>query len=198
MHLLPPVLVSVTLALPAFAGPLVADARGPHTSERSLPTFELGGSTMQMARLPDIQVSVPSDPFRLALAQPVVTETSSEKQTDFGALTLFGGDMSEGGPDVFRLGTAVTRGAATAGVLVSYEPEGTRAPQSSLFVDYALSKHVSIGVQGIRDGEGIGDPVTRLGLSAAFATENGSFVQGGVFDAPDTEPVFGVSMELKF
>ena len=165
--------------------------------------YELGGAAMLAARAPEAAIQVrpqvnvlsPRYPDRVPtalLGAPISTTT-------FGDISVFGGEDKEDGQNVLRLGTALTRGRTTTGLSITYRDELTPS-RSEVFVDYALSDTVRVGLSGIftEDAEAPDDPVARLGLSAAIALDTGAFIQGGIADAPDEQPVFGLALGLKF
>lgn len=165
--------------------------------------YELGGAAIFAATLPrggQLHRSDPeADDFRFPDIAPDTLLNGGTSYTPLGEVSIFGGERSEDGRDVVRFGTALTRGRTTTGVSISYG-EDEAATRSELFVDYALTESFSFAVSGIVSEEGGNAPeaVTRLGLSAAFATGKGNFVQGGIANAPDRSPVFGVSVGLRF
>ena len=165
--------------------------------------YRLGGAAGLAATLP--KAPEPATPetglvtLRYPDHDPVEAMPASRLRTDLGEIAFFGGDDMRGGQEVLRLGTAVTRGTATAGFAVVYE-EGAFPSRSEVFVDYALTDAFSVGVAGIvyDEASGADDPAARIGLNAAYATEAGTFLQGGVAHAPDTRPIFGLSLGLEF
>ena len=166
--------------------------------------YELGGAATKEARLPgprETPDSAPAadDPFRFPERVPSTLLGDAPAGVAIGALSVFGSEERGDGRDVLRLGTALTSGRTTTGVSFSYDDDWA-STRSEVFVDYALTDAFSVGLSGILtdDGDTAADPIARLGLSAAWSLESGSFVQGGVADAPDTSAVFGVSLGLRF
>lgn len=160
--------------------------------------FRLGGA---VKRSEPLNALAPPDTPTLRLAIPsIIHETGvSERETPFGGLALTFGE-SWNGRDVFHLGTSLTRGATTAGVSVTYEDTGGDVTAGKLYVDYALTERMSVGVSGILTNEvTVGDsPVPLLGINAELTGRNGGFVQGGVSDAGQAEPIFGLAVGLRF
>ena len=120
-------------------------------------------------------------------------------ETTLGGATLFMGEGLDSGRDAVQMGTFIRRGQARAGVSVTYLENEAEVSRSELFFDYSLTEQFSIGLSGILNAEISEDEtVPQLGLSAEFATESGAFLQGGVSDASDYQPVIGVSIGLRF
>ena len=165
--------------------------------------YELGGAASLSATVPPPVIITEPEPnsrtFRFPDIAPGTIDSDGASPTTFGDLSVFGGERREAGRDVLRLGTAITQGRTTTGVSVSYREDNV-ATRSEVFVDYALTDAFSMAISGIVTDMGgtAPEPVTRLGLSAAFATGAGSFVQGGIADAPDESPVFGLAVGLRF
>ncbi len=113
-------------------------------------------------------------------------------------VVVFGGAESSGSEDYFRLGSEVTTGAATAGVDLTYQPEQRSLSRSQIYVDYALNDRITLGLAGLRDEAPDADPINRLGMSAAFTTQSGSYVQGGVAGAPDEDALFDLAIGFRF
>ena len=165
--------------------------------------YELGGSAMLASRAPD--VFEPAKPDRNTLAPrfpdriPIQLVGDTVGITSFGEISVFGGEDVEEGQDTLHLGTALTRGRTTTGISITYRDEMTPS-RSEVFVDYALSENISVGVSGIlsEDAETPDESVARFGLSAAYASTSGTFIQGGFADAPNESAVFGLAVGLKF
>lgn len=165
--------------------------------------YELGGAAV-MALIPlsppDPATRVgPREPFRYPYRPPSSLLRDGQSATALGQLSVFGRKDREDGRDVLRLGTALTRGKTTTGVSLTYRDEEL-ATRSEVFVDYALTETFSVGVSGILSSDETSeeDPVARLGISAAYSLESGTFLQGGIADAPDASPIFGLSVGLRF
>ena len=141
----------------------------------------------------------PDEPFQYPFRPPPSLLRDGRSETALGHLSVFGSEAREDGRDVLRLGTALTRGKTTTGISLTYRDEEL-ATRSEVFVDYALSDAFSVGVSGIvsSDGATEKDPVARLGVSAAYSLDSGTFLQGAIADAPDTSPVIGLSVGLRF
>ena len=165
--------------------------------------YQLGGAAKIAGRVPSrsplASTETVAQGFRYPERSPASLLARNAQPFGIGRLSIFGSEDKEDGRDVLRLGTAFTQGRATTGVSVTYgeEAETTR---SEIFVDYALTESLSVGLSGLLSEERrpTDAPVTGLGISAAYTLEGGSFLQGGVADAVDTAPVFGLSLGLRF
>ena len=115
-----------------------------------------------------------------------------------GPATLFMGEGRDEGRDALELGTYFSRGAARAGVSVTFLEQEEEVTRSEVFIDYALTEQFSVGISGILNDIDAAGTVPQIGLSAEFATEGGAYFQGGVADAPELEPVFGLSVGFRF
>ena len=155
--------------------------------------FQLGGAATRHALSPNIE-SAPA--VRLSLPQFIEPADRSEAQ--FGATTVFVDDNALGDPDAVTLGTFVSRGPASAGIAFTYRDEGEDLQQSELFVDFAVTDGLTVGVSGILNSENDNAPVRQYGISAEYAMSPGSFLQGGVANAEESDPVFGLSVGFKF
>ncbi|MBT8426367.1 MAG: hypothetical protein KJO67_15440 [Silicimonas sp.] len=197
--------VSVCMVLICAPVPAAAQSLPTGGSLATAPLeYQLGGAATFSVRTSPTATFTPAESPEESIRFPVRVPSSAlsndpQAGTVLGDLLIFGSETQEDGRDVVRLGTAIKRGRTTTGVSFSYY-EDESPTRSEVFVDYALTDSFSLGVSGIMSeiGSATDEPVTRLGLSAAYATGGGSFVQGGIADAPDTSPVFGVSMGLRF
>lgn len=164
--------------------------------------YELGGAAEGSARLPvSVFEDVTPKPVPMIFPErvPVSFLPGPRRPTELGDVVMFGGEDTEGGQDVLRLGTSLSRGRATTGVSVTYGQKDL--PQrSEVFVDFAVTDALSVGVSGIMSESGgdLEDAVKRVGLSAAYTLSGGTFLQGGIANSADTDPVFGVSMGFRF
>lgn len=165
--------------------------------------YELGGAAQMalaapVAKDPTGRVG-PREPFRYPYRPPSSLLRDGRSNTRLGQLSVFGREVREDGRDVLRLGTALTRGKTTTGLSLTYRDEEL-ATRSELFVDYALTESFTVGVSGIlsSDESSEDDPVARLGISAAYSLDGGTFLQGAIADAPDASPIFGLSVGLRF
>ena len=164
--------------------------------------FQLGGAVSRAALpAPDL-LAAPTETHRLRLSAPrLIRETSEVMQpTAYGGLRFYFGEAWTEGEDVFQLGTAITRGQTTAGVSVIYEETEQDLTSSELYLDYALSDQLSIGISGMLSDDVTenASPVPQLGLNAAMTSSNGTFLQGGIADTGDNAPVFGLAIGLRF
>ena len=165
--------------------------------------YELGGAAQMSLVDPtasDLTKSTASkEPFRYPYRPPSTLLRDGQTNIFLGQLSVFGRKDLEDGRDVLRLGTALTRGKTTTGLSLTYRDEEL-ATRSELFVDYALTESVTVGVSGILSSEESSeeDPVARLGISAAYSLSSGTFLQGAIADAPDESPIFGLSVGLRF
>ena len=160
--------------------------------------FKLGGAASRTALVPlDTE-----PPARRALRLPTISLRPSPdamNESTMGPATVFLRESLEFGRDALQLGTFLSRGSTRAGVSVTYSEDSEEVSQSQIFLDYAVTDQFSIGVAGILDNEtNDEEPVRQLGLNAGFATEGGAFLRGGVASADDYEPVFGLSIGLRF
>ncbi|PWK57924.1 hypothetical protein C8D95_102574 [Silicimonas algicola] len=201
-------LLSVLCAAPAaaetqFSGVglnegLRLDSRIEAREETGTGAFRLGGAVM---RSEPLKALPPPDTPTLRLAIPsIIHETGvSERKTPFGGLALTFGE-SWNGRDVFHLGTSLTRGATTAGVSVTYEGTDGDVTAGKLYLDYAVTERMSVGVSGMLTNEITVNesPVPMVGINAELTGRNGGFVQGGVSDAGQAEPIFGLAVGLRF
>lgn len=140
--------------------------------------------------------------LRLRLPEPryMREETNILRSELIGSLLVFRDADPIDGEEGFHLGTALTRGPATAGVSLRYLGEDNELAQSDIFLDYALSDTIMIGITGTvanRDGDG-SEHENLLGINAAYATKNGGFFQGSISEAAETKPVFGMAIGLRF
>ena len=185
----------ICVALPAWADPssVAIVSEFSKTSQ-----YELGGSVERAARAPVILPEVPQP--RVALSLPLTPANATRRQTNILGMVLFADEGWDDGRDAFRLGTAYTQGSATAGVSVTYLDEGYALSRSELYVDYALSQNFSVGVAGILDNDYQVDDtaIPQFGFNAVYATEGGTFLEGGISNAESSEPVFGLSIGLRF
>lgn len=179
----------------AYAQDSVAAAR--------VESYQLGGSTVAAAHSPaTTAVEEPArinSTFLFPTPLPPALYDESWGQTRLGQIAVYGAEEHPGDEEVLRLGTTLTRGRATTGLTIAYQ-DSTDASQSELFVDYALTQNFSVGVSGIVSDNGGADDdmIGRLGVSAAYSGTPGTFVRGGIADAPDESPVFGLSFGLSF
>lgn len=155
--------------------------------------FQLGGAATRHALTPPVE-GAPA--VRLSL--PQFTDPAERAQAQFGATTVFVDDNALGNPDAVTLGTFVSSGPASAGVAFTYLDEGEALQQSELFVDFAVTEGLTVGVSGILNSEDDDAPVRQYGISAEYAMSPGSFLQGGVANAEESDPVFGLSVGFKF
>jgi hypothetical protein len=172
----------------------VADLR----SEAPVSEFELGGSIERTARA---LAPMPTSPqSRAALTLPLNPANSTRRETSLGGVVIYADEGWDDGRDAFRLGTAFTQGAATAGVSVTYLDEGAEVSRSELYVDYAFSQNFSVGLAGILDNDFTDQdsPIPQLGLNAAYETDGGAFFEGEISNADSAEPLFGLSIGLRF
>lgn len=190
-------IVVALIASPLWADPATLVQASTKYSEPS-GLYELGGSVERKARTPET-LPVPKQP-RAALSLPLTPANSTRRETNFAGVVIFADRGWDDGRDAFRLGTAYTQGSATAGVSVTYLNAGAEISRSELYVDYALSQNITVGLAGILDNDFQSEdlPIPQLGLNAAYSTEGGAFLEGGVSDAESSVPVFGLSVGLRF
>ena len=163
--------------------------------------FQLGGAVTRAAIAPDIEIieDEPAPRGRLSLPGTSPDSLQSQQTKSFGPATLFLGEGLDAGRDAVQLGTFLSRGAARAGVSVTYLEEEEEVSRSEVFIDYSLTERFSVGLSGILNSElNEDEAVPQLGLSAEFTTEGGAFLQGGVADAAEYDPVIGLSIGFRF
>lgn len=160
--------------------------------------FELGGSVERqaLAQAPLETIS----PARTPLTLPLIPDVSTRREADVLGMTLFAGQGWDDGREAYLLGSAITTGAATTGISITYLDEANELSRSELFVDYAISENFSVGVAGFLDNDFTDQDASspQLGLNAAYATEAGTFFEGGISSTDTSEPLFGVSIGLRF
>ena len=165
--------------------------------------FRLGGAAAR-APLPsvDLPSETPSVLPRLRLSVPrLIRETKQTvRHTPFGGLRIYFGEAWNQGEDVLQLGTALTRGQTTAGLSVTYEDGDYDVTSSELYLDYALSEQLSVGISGILNEEVTleDSPVPQLGMNAELSISGNSYLRGGIADSSRSDPVFGLAVGLRF
>ncbi|MEO0915475.1 MAG: hypothetical protein AAFY31_00575 [Pseudomonadota bacterium] len=197
-----PIVIAAVICVPAYASaetPLMQGAGDLPVSERTI--FRLGGAASRAAVAPTMPIEEDKETSgsRLSLPLNFPDTVTASTQSDVGAATFFLSERLDGGRDALEVGTFLRRGQARAGVSVTYLEDEADLARSELFVDYAITEQLSVGLSGILNAElDDRDPVRQLGVNAEFATEGGAFVQGGVAGAVDYDPVIGVSVGLRF
>ncbi len=138
---------------------------------------------------------------RLHLPEPrfLMQEQEVIRSPLVGSLAIFRDVPFANNQDDIQMGTTLSRGSATAGISFRYNGEEAALAQSDLFVDFALNDSIRVGIVGTltSDGSEISE-AGLLGVSAAYATESGNFLQGSISDAPASDPIFGLSIGLRF
>lgn len=162
--------------------------------------YRFGGAARQPALLPDIPSDTAGTALRLSLPRPFRNAGETRREARVGDVTLFFDEGWDAGRDAFHLGTAMTLGAATAGLSMTYLDTDATLSRSELYLDYALSKRLSVGLSGIlgADATGSDAPVPQFGVNAEYRAGGSAYLQGGVSDAPEAEPIFGLSVGLRF
>lgn len=163
--------------------------------------YQLGGAAR--AVLPPTKSIAPlSLPSRLRVSVPRLIRQTQEtiRRTAMGGLRIYYGEAWNEGEDVFQLGTALTNGATTAGVSVTYEDETRALASSELYLDYAISDRFSVGISGILNDDVTEEDaqVPQFGLNAEMSTDSGAFLRGGVADSRNNTPIFGLAIGLRF
>lgn len=180
---------------------LVAAEPAPKSQTVGTQEFHLGGAAAARSSVvPEADLTPlaePSSPGRLTLPLSLDGFQAQDVGT-MGPATLFMGEGQDDGRDAFELGTYLSRGAARAGVSVTFLEEDEEVTRSEVFLDYALTEQLSVGISGIMNDLDGSTTVPQIGLSAEFATEGGAYLQGGVADAPELDPVFGLSVGFRF
>ena len=199
-----PVVFTACLLAPTA---LVAAEPAPKSvSTSNTQEFRLGGAAARSSSAPDIDLSSPS-----ALSSPVTPATrgrislplsldglQAQDVGTMGPATLFMGEGQDEGRDAVELGTYLSHGAARAGVSLTFLEQQEEVTRSEVFIDYALTEQFSVGISGILNNIDAAGSVPQIGLSAEFSTDGGAYFQGGVADAPELEPVFGLSVGFRF
>lgn len=195
-----PVLIAFGLIVPSA---LVAAEPAPRAEATVAPSqvFQLGGAAARA--VPEIDLSAPpkSDtPAQRRLSLPLTLDGfRAEDVATMGPATIFMGEGLDEGREAVELGTYLSRGQARAGVSVTILEQDEELARSEVFVDYSVTENFSVGISGIfNELETANDTVPQIGLSAEYATEGGAFLQGGVADAPELDPVFGLSVGFRF
>lgn len=197
-----PIIVAAFFFVPVYASAETALSQG----ARDLPVspksiFRLGGAASRAAIAPTMPIESEEDRTNARLSLPINYPDSMTARTegDLGPATFFLSERLDGGRDALEVGTFLRRGQARAGLSVTYLESEADVARSELFVDYAITERLSIGLSGILNVElDETDPVRQLGVNAEFATGGGAFVQGGVAGAVDYDPVIGLSVGLRF
>ncbi len=193
-----PIAVIAALVLPGHLPAAEALPPMPSVAEET-PEFQLGGATSRAALVPDIDITEEEEAPRPRLTLPLPTPDSPQQSTTFGPATLFMGEQLDAGRDAVRLGTFLSRGQARAGVSVTYLEEEEEVSRSEVFLDYSLTEQFSVGLSGILNSEiDEAEAVPQLGVNAEFTTEDGAYLRGGIADAAEYEPVFGLSIGFRF
>ena len=163
--------------------------------------FRLGGAATEQPLTPPTHLQKARQPrFRFAVPRIIREGGASLQQAAYGSLSFLFGEGQSDGLDVYHLGTAITNGSTTAGVTVTYEDREQSVESSELFIDYALTEQLSVGISSTLDeGTILGsDTEPEIGLNAQITSPNGTFLQGGVTGVRENDPVFGVSIGLRF
>ena len=161
--------------------------------------FRLGGSVTLEALAPQTTTAPVEPRVRLTLPRTPSTTLGTQRETSLGAATLFLGEGMDSGRDAVQMGTFLSSGQARAGVSITYLEHEEEVSRSEVFLDYSVTERFSVGMSGILNSEiGADEPVPQLGLNAEYSTEGGAFLQGGVADAVDYDPIIGLSIGLRF
>lgn len=163
--------------------------------------YQLGGVATRAAVVPNIDLSEPDTVApRSRLSLPLASESlNPQKAMIFGPATVFVGEGLDSGRDAVQVGTFIRNGLARAGISLTFLEQEEEVSRSELFLNYSITDQISVGVSGIFSTlDDTTDTVPQLGLSAEFATESGTYFQGGLADAPEYEPVFGLSIGFRF
>ena len=116
-----------------------------------------------------------------------------------GRISLYGGAEAGPGEDVFRLGTSLTRGRATAGLDLTTEGGTSRRRVSGVYLGLEITEGLSLGMsrEVERDPDGAELPA-RLGIGAAVDFGEGQVVSGAIGDVGGDAPTFGLMLGLQF
>ena len=138
---------------------------------------------------------------RLHLPEPrfLIHEQEVIRSPFVGSLAIFRDVPFSNDQDDIQMGTTLSRGSTTAGVSFRYDGEEAELAQSDLFVDFAVNESIRVGIVGTLNSDGSEFSETgQFGVNAAYATEDGNFLQGSISDAPASDPTFGLSIGLRF
>ena len=210
---------SMTLDLP-----LGALSFGRPRSALDDPTFSAPGLALAMPRSQAAAAAIEdrlgpgllfsSDPYRgLSLSGSVhhVTGTDpgdvvavigryeADPLESIGRIALYGGAEAGPGEDVFRLGTSLTRGRATAGLDLTTEGGTSRRRVSGVYLGVEVTEGLALGLshEVERDPDGAALPA-RLGIGAAVDFGEGQVVSGAIGDVGGDAPTFGLMLGLQF
>lgn len=197
-------LAALTSALPLSAVGAEAEAAMTLPSYQEPTDFQLGGAASRAVLAPEmslVDATVAPPQPKLTLPRSPGDQALDLREATFGPATFFVGSGRDAGRSAVQMGTFVSRGEARAGVSVTYLSREEELSRSEVFLDYALSRQLSVGLSGILNTE-IGDiePVPQLGVSAEYSSEGGgAFLQGGLAaGSAQYDPVIGVSVGLRF
>jgi hypothetical protein len=162
--------------------------------------FRLGGAASLPALAPDLDDAEADQLPRLSLPRSPGNRALDLTEARIGPATVFVGEGIDDGRNAVQMGTFLSHGAARAGLSVTYLSRQEEVSRSEVFVDYALSDQLSMGLSGIlKTGAEDEDPIPQLGVSAEYSTEGGAFLQGGfAAGASQYDPVVGLSVGLRF
>lgn len=202
MRLLAVAALTSVLPLPAIGADAEAAMVLPAYQEPA--DFQLGGAASRAALVPKTSLTDPSvapPQPRLTLPRSPGDQALDLREATFGPATFFVGSGRDAGRSAVQMGTFLSRGDARAGVSVTYLSQEEELSRSEVFLDYALSQQLSVGLSGILNSEtGDDDPVPQLGVSAEYSSQGGgAFLQGGLAAGEaQYDPVIGVSVGLRF
>ncbi|MXQ07264.1 hypothetical protein GQ651_05335 [Alphaproteobacteria bacterium GH1-50] len=123
----------------------------------------------------------------------------AEELKRIGRIAFYGGAEAGPGEDVFRLGTSLTRGRATAGLDLTAEGGASRRRVSGVYLGVEITEGLSLGMsrEVERDPDGAELPA-RLGIGAAVDFGAGQVVSGAIGDVGGDTPTIGLMLGLQF
>lgn len=116
-----------------------------------------------------------------------------------GIIAVYGGAENNGEADVYRLGSSLTRGVASAGVDFTAEESPSQRRVTGIYVGLDVTETFSFAVsrevERNRDGEEL---PPRLGLGAAYSIGERQVLSGAIGDMTGDTPTFGLMLGLEF
>ncbi len=114
-------------------------------------------------------------------------------------IAFYGGAESDGLDERFVLGTEITHGGATAAVDLLHGSENGGIQVSQIFLGYAVSANLTLGISGIRELEEATDvEELRLGLGASVTSATGAYLRGGIDGASSDDIAFDLAIGFQF
>lgn len=124
---------------------------------------------------------------------------ATQQALPFGPAMVFVVEQNVTGQNAFGLGTYLERGAARAGIGLTYIEEDAFMAQSHIFFDYDLTKDLRLGMSGTLGASSVESKGThQLGLNAIFTSGLGRQLQGEITSGSELGPIFGLSLGFRF